>query len=171
MPKLLESLTWGAGVEVLIPEDLKPIQNQINQLEQRITDLWKKGYPQVGSLLDDLAAALGSRVEPCETLPEGSGAAVLSRPLPKDHWLTAEGENTPPALWLEMGGIGPDPQTRKSIERDIREVGKYALRSATSNGKEQDLDPDALLQNLVIGFLGINPRAKVEPTPLGGDHT
>ena len=36
----------------------------------------------------------------------------------------------------------------------IRLAGKYAVRCATMNGKEMDFDPDALLQNLVVGFLG-----------------
>ena len=36
----------------------------------------------------------------------------------------------------------------------VRAAGKYAVRCATMNGKEMDFDPDALLQNLVTGFLG-----------------
>ena len=44
--------------------------------------------------------------------------------------------------------------TREEMAEKIREAGKYAVRSATMQGKEMDFDPDALLQNLVVGFLG-----------------
>lgn len=36
----------------------------------------------------------------------------------------------------------------------IRKVGKYAVRASTMNGREMDFDPDAMLQNLVVGMLG-----------------
>jgi hypothetical protein len=44
--------------------------------------------------------------------------------------------------------------TRTEFAAKIREVGKYATRCATMNGKEMDFDPDALLNNLVVGLLG-----------------
>jgi hypothetical protein len=33
-------------------------------------------------------------------------------------------------------------------------AGKYAVRSATLKGTVMDFDPDALIQNLIVGFLG-----------------
>lgn len=55
-------------------------------------------------------------------------------------------------------GQPPHPQDvamNKQVFADkIREAGKYAIRCATMNGKDMDFDPDALLQNLVTGFLG-----------------
>ena len=44
--------------------------------------------------------------------------------------------------------------TRQGFAEQIRRAGKYAVRATTMNGKDTDLDPDALLQNLVVGFLG-----------------
>jgi len=83
-------------------------------------------------------------------LPDGSGFSVGSLPLPKDHWLTAEGYNVPP-MPLRMGTDNP---MRNRIAEDLRAAGRYAVRGATMNGKEMDFDPDALIQNLIVGFLG-----------------
>lgn len=55
------------------------------------------------------------------------------------------------------GGTSVNPITTWSLmdlEQAIRAAGKYAVRCATMNGAEEDFDPDALLQNLSVGFLG-----------------
>ena len=44
--------------------------------------------------------------------------------------------------------------TKQGFAEAIKTAGRYAVRCATMNGKEMDFDPDALLQNLVVGFLG-----------------
>jgi hypothetical protein len=44
--------------------------------------------------------------------------------------------------------------SREEFAAKIREAGRYAVRSATMNGKDMDFDPDALVQNLVVGMLG-----------------
>lgn len=36
----------------------------------------------------------------------------------------------------------------------LQQAGRYAIRATTSNGKIDDFDPDALIQNLIIGMLG-----------------
>lgn len=43
---------------------------------------------------------------------------------------------------------------REVVSNKIREAAKYAIRAATMNGKEPDFDPDAMVQNFVIGMLG-----------------
>lgn len=61
---------------------------------------------------------------------------------------------------IYKGGVLPQKGDRVALlSRDqmanaIRAAGKYAVRCATMNGAEDDFDPDALLQNLVVGFLG-----------------
>lgn len=85
----------------------------------------------------------------CVRLPDGSAAAVLSLPLPKTHWIYAEHENEPPSP-LRVG-LG-DERTR--LIAAVREAARYAIRSSTMNGKETDFDPDAMVQNFVIGLLG-----------------
>jgi len=89
-------------------------------------------------------------------LPDGSGFATASFPLPEDHWIYRadgfdEGEFEYPPMELRIGTSNPN---RKHMERMITKAGRYAVRAATENGNITDFDPDALVRNLVIGFLG-----------------
>lgn len=82
-------------------------------------------------------------------LPDGSGAFTASWPLPRTHWLYAEGREEPP---MSMRfGIGP---RRKELADQIRDAARYAIRRSTMNGKTTDFDPDAMVQNMIIGLLG-----------------
>ena len=83
-------------------------------------------------------------------LPDGSGVALGSLPLPDDHWLYEEGVDEPP-MPFRMGTSDP---RRKEWEKKIRAAARYAVRAATMNGRESDFDPDALVQNMIIGMLG-----------------
>lgn len=108
-------------------------------------------------------------------LPDGSGFATASFPLPKDHWLYAEPEkrgtvryDAPPMplrmssgdyLITAISGAHTTahtsmPLTKEQAAEMIRMVGKWAYRASSNNGKIDDIDPDALIQNLVVGFLG-----------------
>jgi hypothetical protein len=97
----------------------------------------------------NLIEAAGGTVHEIDSLPDGSGFATASFPLPKDHWLTASGWNEPP---MPMR-IGISSERNKLAEQ-IREAGKYAIRASTMNGAEIDFDPDAMLQNMIVGLLG-----------------
>jgi hypothetical protein len=113
-------------------------------------------------LINDLAAAVGGKIEEVGgPLPDGSGFAVMSMPLPKDHWLTQEGYNTPPMpfrLGTEEDGtnLWPRLRTRQEAAEKIRAAAMYAIRASTMNGAEADFDPDAMVQNFVTGMLGYN---------------
>lgn len=100
----------------------------------------------------DLAEMLGGRVESMERLPDGSGAATVSYPLPKDHWLTrpSEAYEAPP-MGLRLGTASP---LHEVLVREVRAAARYAVRASTMNGTEEDFDPDALVQNFVVGLLG-----------------
>ena len=96
--------------------------------------------------------------EPVTVLPDGSAFAVMSYPLPKDHWLYAEreyrdGEDEP----AELGKPILTHQLRDYVVSAVR----YAVRGATNCGKEVDFDPDALVQNAVYALCG----------PYGGVYT
>lgn len=82
-------------------------------------------------------------------LPDGSGVMVASRELPKDHWLYKEGFDEPPA-GLRVG-FGEE---RDELVKKVREAGRYALRASTLNGLDSDWDPDAVVQNFIVGLLG-----------------
>jgi hypothetical protein len=102
----------------------------------------------------------------------------MSLPLPKDHWIYGHDDPLhpvhgfklhPPPMPFRMGSdeyavvaVFPNAghpdrhlrMTRKEFADKIREVGKYAVRASTMDGKEMDFDPDAMLQNLIVGMLG-----------------
>lgn len=83
-------------------------------------------------------------------LPDGSAFAVVSLPLPDRHWLYAEHENIPP-----MGvRTGTDDPRRRGLEAAIRAAVRYGYRCASMNGKATNIDPDALVQNVIVGLLG-----------------
>lgn len=132
--------------------------------------------------VEQIAEAVGGTITSAGILPDGSGFATMSMPLPEKHWIYQGDEkqpwgwsNTPP-MPFRMGSESRSSiliQSREAVEtgsflglaqrtfmsRDdfadrIRAAGKYAVRCATMNGKEMDFDPDAMLQNLVVGMLG-----------------
>lgn len=108
---------------------------------------------------------------------------TMSMPLPKTHWIYQKDDtpagfqsNVPPmpfrmparsVLYFsldaeDIGSLIKSGQqrlpsiklNRRQFEKAIRAAGKYAVRCATMNGSVTDFDPDALLQNLVVGMLG-----------------
>lgn len=83
-------------------------------------------------------------------LPDGSAFFTASMPLPEDHWLYEEKDNIPPMV-LQCGTENP---YREKMVRAIREGVRYAIRTATMNGQDNDFDPDALVQQAVIGIAG-----------------
>ena len=94
-------------------------------------------------------------------LPDGSGFGTMSFPLPKDHWIYKERE-------YEDGAIEPNdlpaPILTHSFRRQVIAAIRYAVRSATNCGKEDDFDPDALVQNAVYALCGPYGKATA-PTP------
>jgi len=125
--------------------------------------------------LRQLAEMVGGTIDECAKLPDGSGFATMSMPLPKNHWLYAHELNgaflTPP-MRFRMGaddlavvvvGPGRDGEaeqsrcttfTRHELAQLIREAGMYAYRASSDCGKFEDMDPDAFLQNLVVALVG-----------------
>ncbi len=118
--------------------------------------------------VEQIAEACGGKIVEGGILPDGSGFAIMSMPLPKDHWLTQEGYNIPPmpfrmgtgdhaVICLFPSKGWPDRGvhlTKQEFADRIRAAGRYAIRASTMNGKEMDFDPDAMLQNLVNGMFG-----------------
>jgi hypothetical protein len=117
---------------------------------------------EIPKVVNDIAEAAGGKIDSIGRLPDGSGFATMSMPLPADHWLTQDHENIPPMpLRLGVGdsviiiaGGRTLRISRVQFNDMLRAAGRYAVRCATLNGKEDDFDPDALIQNLIVGFLG-----------------
>ena len=86
---------------------------------------------------------------------------IIKTPLPYHHWIYGD-----PAAIVEEGDgwslecppmpmrAGTDDPRRTELAEMLTLAGRYAVRAATLNGKDMDFDPDALLQNLIIGMLG-----------------
>lgn len=105
--------------------------------------------------VQNMIEGCGGTVGEIGLLPDGSGFATASFPLPKDHWLYRETEFDAPPMPMRMG---TDDPRRKQFNEMVREAAKYAVRAATMRGKEQDFDPDALVQNMVVGLLGYHTQ-------------
>ena len=83
-------------------------------------------------------------------LSDGSAVFYGSFPLPKGHWLYKKKENKPPMRFR----LGTDHPEHDAWERSIREAARFAVRSATMNGTDNDFDPDAMVQMFIIGMIG-----------------
>jgi len=97
----------------------------------------------------EIAAAVGGTIHEAVILPDGSGFATMTTALPKDHWLYAEHPDDPPAPMRVGVGVARD-----QLAQQIREATRYAVRATTMNGRVMDFDPDAMVQNMVVGLLG-----------------
>lgn len=86
-------------------------------------------------------------------LPDGSGVAFGSMPLPKDHWLTAPACELWDLIRGEMSDC-PVPILTRELESRVKEAARYAVRAATRCGKEMDFDPDAMVQDIVYALCG-----------------
>ncbi|SRR6266404_2015532 len=104
--------------------------------------------------VEQIAEAVGGTITSAGRLPDGSGFATMSMPLPKDHWIyhkNAEGFSFPPPMPFRMS---VSSERRQELSAKVREAARYAIRGATMHGAEMDFDPDALIQNLIVGLFG-----------------
>lgn len=98
-------------------------------------------------------------------LPDGSAFDVMSLPLPKDHWIyatDADGFHEPPPMPFRMGYADP---RREQFNEMVRAAARYAIKASTMNGQDSDFDPDAMVQNFVVGMLGYHT-----PDGLSGEN-
>ena len=102
---------------------------------------------QVESVISGIVGETAT-IEQIGTMPDGSGWAMASYPLPKDHWIYEP--NIAPPMPMRIG-TGPE---RDKLAEQIRGAAKYAIRGATMSGKDESFDPDALVQNMIVGMLG-----------------
>ena len=104
--------------------------------------------------IQDMIKDAGGRVTFGAELPDGSGFMTADFPLPKGHWIyevEPDGFGAPPPMPFRMGASDPRRQQFKDM---VRAAAKYAVKASTRNGKDADFDPDALVQNMIVGMLG-----------------
>lgn len=108
---------------------------------------------EIPKFLSELADSVGGKLGEVTSLPDGSGFAVMSLPLPKDHWLyapsCAEWDNE-----RDTSADTPRPILDNSRRGAVMAAMRYAIRGATMNGKEMDFDPDALALNAAYALCG-----------------
>jgi hypothetical protein len=91
---------------------------------------------------------------PVTRLPDGSAFFTQDTPLPEDHWLFAV--DFPAANRSELldrtnlGGVTDRDVAREKIKLAVR----WAYRASSNNGKNLDIDPDSLVQNVLLALTG-----------------
>ena len=123
--------------------------------------IWRNAIEQTkenrGLDLEKLATAMGGKLDSVSgQLPDGSGCATMSFPLPKDHWLTRDDRSEEPPMPFRRGVDEPD---REEWVEKLREAARWAIKASTDNGKlggggDNDYDPDAMVTNFVIACVG-----------------
>lgn len=129
--------------EYLLAERLFNIPQPFEHKDSPTTSVLKELVSKLNDL--SISSSLNANV-----LPEWANSQVLNLPLPTDHWLTQVGYEETPAPFL-MGTNNPKHQ--EWVDK-IWAAGKYAVRGVTLNGESMDFDPDALVQNFVVGMIG-----------------
>ncbi len=130
------------------------------------------GGDSVRNLVDLVKGAGATKVSPPTALPDGSGFFTASWPLPKDHWLYSKTDEKPPAPMLTQTRLETvAAPTYGTMRAKIYAAVKHVYRSATAQGTDLDIDPDALcidLANVLIGTpgsVGINKAELRDPEP------
>ena len=154
----------GRPMPLHIP--VAPSMRLIEALDRAIAQVSAEGRqtvateprPNEPTIVHELAEMAGGKIDAFGVLPDGSGFATMSMPLPADHWLTADDGTyeAPPMGLRELWHSAPNHPcwNRQDLNAIVRAAGRYAVRAATMKGKEEDFDPDAMVQNFVVGLLG-----------------
>ena len=113
--------------------------------------------------LEEIAKVMDGKIESMDICPDGHGNAIISYPLPKDHWLTKPSFDEPPMPFVVGTMELRSGMTREMWADAIKKAAKYAIRASTENGKINDFDPDAMVQNFIVGMIGFyTPNGKYE---------
>lgn len=168
-PKYTEVLVWRDDAGVFIAQLTTPdgVMTDAEQAEADLPDDFEEWFsPDYGWQEGDerpthwmplpaaprsTSSAPGDARDGVTMLPDGSAFALASFPLPASHWLYAEREYAPGA---EEPKELPAPILTHTQRDAVVAAVRYAVRGATMCGKEQDFDPDALVQNAVYALCG-----------------
>ena len=151
---------YSDPISVSVIHHCDPVEGQPSRLVERVGRDEESAIAAWNRRASPASVPEGFTMSEPAILPDGSGFGTMSFPLPKDHWIYKERE-------YEDGAIEPNdlpaPILTHSFRRQVIAAIRYAVRGATNCGKEDDFDPDALVQNAVYALCG--PYVKAAPTP------
>ena len=151
---------YSDPISVSVIHHCDPVEGQPSRLVERVGRDEESAIAAWNRRASPASVPEGFTMSEPAILPDGSGFGTMSFPLPKDHWIYKERE-------YEDGAIEPNdlpaPILTHSFRRQVIAAIRYAARGATNCGKEDDFDPDALVQNAVYALCG--PYGKAAPTP------
>ena len=151
---------YSDPISVSVIHHCDPVEGQPSRLVERVGRDEESAIAAWNRRASPASVPEGFTMSEPAILPDGSGFGTMSFPLPKDHWIYKERE-------YEDGAIEPNdlpaPILTHNLRQQVIAAIRYAVRSATSCGKEDDFDPDALVQNAVYALCG--PYGSSAPTP------
>lgn len=146
---------------------LQAFDHAVNQREKWYGRTAGNIYSRAPVEIEEIAKTIDGTIKDVQKLPDGSGFTIMSIPLPSDHWIYEKDEDgffpdppmplrtgTKDKVYITIGDHTDTSYTREELAALLREAGKYAVRGATMGGMHDDFDPDALIQNLIVGALG-----------------
>lgn len=122
-------------------------------------------------LVSELADMTGGTVLEEGVHPGGdSGFAILSMELPKDHWIYEVDQYDCAPEPVPTMLVGGRTRVRKYLDDIVRDGIRNGVRVATRSGREQDFDPDVIVQQARNGMFGVySPDGESSPLshPIG----
>ena len=103
--------------------------------------------------LVNAGAGIGINTTGALRLPDDSGVALASIPLPKDHWIYDTNNERPEPMAL-LSTAELSAEHGRDVREQLRAALRYAVRGATLCGRDMDFDPDALVINAVHALMG-----------------
>ena len=94
-----------------------------------------------------IAEMTGGKLGEVMDYGNGEGGCVISFPLPKDHWIFSQVDNTLP--------VQPQEWTVPLMREYTRAAARYAIRASIPSGVDPDFDPDAMVQNFERAMAGV----------------
>ena len=138
-----------SATEDFLLEKTKNQSKEISALKSRVEALEKAAAPK-----EPEAAAPA-------VLPDGSACFTTSTALPKDHWVYRDYEAKSGCIFNMCFSSSLSRPPGDLVRPFLRE----AVRRTTNYGKITDIDPDAMVQNLIIALYGNGPPPQAPPKP------
>jgi hypothetical protein len=155
--ELLKNSHKGGWLSEDVGSLLRRLKMEVRELEEAI--IWNDGIVEEAADVANFVMMIADHQKCWSTnrgrVPDGLPGIRDrdSMSLPKDHWIYESCSEPPMPFKL---GIGES--LRRCLSERIVEAAKYAVRGATMSGTDMDFDPDAVIQNLIVGLFGYHTK-------------